>query len=69
MAAAKIMGQKILRFNMSSRISVDDLLGKVELERDPNNPARVKPVLREQPFTEAFRTGKWLLLGRRLADC
>ncbi len=54
--AAKRAGRRLVRFNLSSRVGVDDLIGRVTIESDG--------VLRfrRQPFTEAYEEGHWLLL-------
>jgi MoxR-like ATPase len=57
--AAKQTGNKLVRFNMSSTISIDDLLGKVTLEF---KDGREQFGFIEQPFTVAFKNGFWLLL-------
>ena len=59
--AAYIRGKKLIRFNMSSQVTVDDLLGKVTI---------VKNVMTNEdtfefqlsPFAIAFKEGNWLLL-------
>lgn len=56
-AAAKMTGNApLFRFNMSSRVTIEDFLGKVELDTD----GKFKFV--KQPFTRAFEDGHWLLL-------
>ena len=55
-AAAKMRGFELIRFNMSSTVGVDDLLGKLQL-----NPRGGLEYV-EQPFTIAYEKGKWLLL-------
>lgn len=62
-AAAHMAGIQLIRFNMSSRITIDDLLGKVILAGGSDgdeitNAFRFLP----GPFTRAFRDGCWLLL-------
>ncbi len=56
MEAARQRGITCLRLNMSSRVTVDDLIGKVTLEGRDN----FKFVKRQ--FTVAFEEGFWLLL-------
>jgi midasin (ATPase involved in ribosome maturation) len=58
--AAAQTGKKLERFNMSSRVNIDDLLGKVTLETDPKGMKSFK--FASQPFTRAFGEGHWLLL-------
>ena len=57
--AARQTGNKLVRFNMSSRVTIDDLLGKVTIKTE--NGAE-KFQFTKQPFTEAFEKGYWLLL-------
>jgi len=57
--AARITGNELVRFNMSSGITIDDLLGKMALVMTPDGEDFQ---LQKQPFTEAFEQGKWLLL-------
>ena len=54
--AANLTDNTLFRFNMSSRVTIEDLLGKIELSSN----GEMK--FRKQPFTEAFETGRWLLL-------
>lgn len=56
-AAAKLLGVELVRFNMSSRVTIDDLLGKVQLADDNKSFVFVA-----QHFTKAFEGGFWLLL-------
>ena len=58
--AANQTGNKLLRFNMSSRVNIDDLLGKVSLQTDDNGLKSFQFLA--QPFTIAFEKGYWLLL-------
>ena len=55
-AAASPTGNKLLRFNVSSRVTIDDFVGKVELT------ANDQFGFTKQPFTKAFENGSWLLL-------
>ena len=59
--AARMTGNELVRFNMSSQISIDDLLGKMALVSLPGSTEESFRFQR-QPFTEAFASGKWLLL-------
>lgn len=56
MEAARRRGAKCLRLNMSSRVTIDDLFGKVSME------SRNKFVFVKRQFTQAFEEGHWLLL-------
>ena len=58
--AAKMSGNKLIRFNMSSHITIDDLLGKPMLQSDSNNQDKFSFHFR--PFSIAFKEGYWLLL-------
>lgn len=59
MFAAKITGNTLVRFNMSSRVTIDDMLGKVTLvQTDRGEDFQFV----RQPFTVAFQDGLWLLL-------
>lgn len=58
-AAAAQSNAELVRFNMSSHITVDDLFGRVALKtKDEVEGFIFVP----QPFTIAFETGSWLLL-------
>ena len=59
--AADITGKKLIRFNMSSRVAIDDLLGKVTIVKDIRTN---KDTFEFQlsPFAIAFKEGDWLLL-------
>ncbi len=59
-AAAKLTDNVLIRFNMSSQITIDDLLGKVVLAADSYGSETF--LFLPGPFTSAFRDGKWLLL-------
>ncbi|CAF4262361.1 unnamed protein product, partial [Rotaria sp. Silwood2] len=56
--AAKQSQRTLLRMNMSSRITIDDLLGKVILVANESKPFEFV----EGPFTTAFSGGHWILL-------
>ena len=56
MEAARQMGRRLIRFNMSSHITIEDLLGKMQLDSDGNVSFKI------QPFTEAWKNGHWILL-------
>ena len=58
-AAAAQSGAGLVRFNMSSHITVDDLFGRVALETQDGIEGFV---FVRQPFTVAFESGSWLLL-------
>jgi hypothetical protein len=58
--AAKISGNKLIRFNMSSHITIDDLLGKPMLQSDSNKQDKFS--FHYRPFSLAFKEGYWLLL-------
>jgi midasin (ATPase involved in ribosome maturation) len=62
MAAAKLVGKgkDFIRFNMSSQVTIDDLLGKVILVSRQDGSEDFE--FCAQPFTQAFSQGKWLLL-------
>jgi hypothetical protein len=67
--AARQRGARLVRFNMSSRLTIDDLLGRVLLKGgvspggSPGAGAAVPRLeLQLQPFSEAFVGGHWLLL-------
>jgi midasin len=55
-AAAELTGNKLVRFNMSRTVTIDDLLGQIKM--DGKNSFKFNP----QPFTVAFQNGYWLLL-------
>ena len=59
--AADLSQKKLVRFNMSSKINIDDLLGKVMFSKDA---ATNRDVIQFQlrPFSQAFKEGFWLLL-------
>ena len=59
--AAEITKNNPIRFNMSSRVTIDDLLGKVTLMKDLKTN---KDIFEFQlsPFAAAFEKGDWLLL-------
>ncbi|KAK9820719.1 hypothetical protein WJX74_002690 [Apatococcus lobatus] len=58
-AAASEAKANLVRFNMSSHITVDDLFGRVALEtKEGGESFHFVP----QPFTFAFESGRWLLL-------
>ena len=58
MEAAEQSNRKLNRLNMSSRITIDDLLGKVTLSSDAGKAFEFV----EGPFTTAFSQGQWILL-------
>ncbi|CAF4763759.1 unnamed protein product, partial [Rotaria sp. Silwood1] len=58
MEAANQSNRTLLRLNMSSRVTIDDLLGKVTLGSDPAKPFEFV----EGQFTQAFSLGYWILL-------
>eukprot|EP00735_Rhodelphis_limneticus_P001022 TRINITY_DN1156_c0_g1::TRINITY_DN1156_c0_g1_i1::g.17308::m.17308 TRINITY_DN1156_c0_g1::TRINITY_DN1156_c0_g1_i1::g.17308 ORF type:complete len:891 (+),score=125.90,sp/O94248/MDN1_SCHPO/35.83/5e-10,sp/O94248/MDN1_SCHPO/34.02/2e-08,AAA_5/PF07728.9/3.2e-09,AAA_14/PF13173.1/0.0039,Sigma54_activat/PF00158.21/0.028,Biotin_carb_C/PF02785.14/0.044,AAA/PF00004.24/0.07,AAA_16/PF13191.1/1.4e+03,AAA_16/PF13191.1/2.6e+02,AAA_16/PF13191.1/5.3 TRINITY_DN1156_c0_g1_i1:132-2804(+) len=67
--AAELTKNQFIRFNMSSRIGIDDLLGRVQIRKDQSTGKEVFTLV-EQPFTVAFREGYWLLLDEiNLAPC
>ena len=55
-AAAELTGKKLVRFNMSRTVTIDDLLGQIKM--DGKQSFKFNP----QPFTVAFQNGYWLLL-------
>ena len=55
-AAAELTGKKLVRFNMSRTVTIDDLLGQIKMEGKQS--FKFSP----QPFTVAFQNGYWLLL-------
>ena len=59
--AARVTGNALVRFNMSSRITIDDLLGKMALVTTPGG-GEEDFQFQKQPFTGAYEQGKWLLL-------
>ncbi|CAF0986919.1 unnamed protein product [Didymodactylos carnosus] len=52
--------RQLVRFNMSSRVTIDDLLGKVTLVYDANIHKTVFKFI-NGPFTVAFAQGYWML--------
>jgi hypothetical protein len=66
--AARRCGARLVRFNMSSRLTIEDLLGRVLLRGgvspagSPGDSAVPRLELQLQPFSEAFVRGHWLLL-------
>ncbi len=56
MEAARRRNKTCLRLNMSSRVTIDDLFGKVSME------SRNSFVFVKRQFTQAFEEGHWLLL-------
>lgn len=58
--AANITGNQLVRFNMSSRVDIEDLFGKVLMQKNERGDDDF--VFVEQPFTIAFSKGYWLLL-------
>lgn len=59
METARRKGNSLVRFNLSSRVTIDDLLGRIVIT---NNGGSDQLGFMPQPFTVAFRDGKWLLL-------
>ncbi len=59
--AARLTGNQLIRFNMSSHITVDDLLGKTTLGLNPVT-SKEEFAYVKQPFTKAYENGQWLLL-------
>ncbi|CAF4930144.1 unnamed protein product, partial [Rotaria socialis] len=60
MEAAHQSGHNLIRYNMSSRVTIDDLLGKVALAVDElSQTTRLQFV--DGPFTIAFARGYWIL--------
>ena len=59
--AADITKNELIRFNMSSRVTIDDFLGKVSITKDVKTN---KDTFEFQlsPFSVAFQEGHWLLL-------
>jgi MoxR-like ATPase len=57
LTAASVVGQQVIRFNMSEQISIDDMLGKLRPNADVTGME-----FKEGPFTHAFRLGFWLLI-------
>lgn len=53
--AAAMAGKSLVRVNMSAKIGIDDLTGKLSFEGG-------KVVFKLQPFAVAFSEGHWLLL-------
>lgn len=62
--AARSNGKKLVRFNMSSQITPDDLMGRVMIKGAGGNAAGdgISFQLQLQPFAAAFVAGDWLLL-------
>ena len=60
--AARQACKHLIRFNMSSHITVDDLLGKTMLATKPGT-SKEELTYVKQPFTTAFESGQWLLLN------
>ena len=62
MAAAEVLNleKPLIRFNMSSQVTIDDLLGKVIIQQNQNGCEEF--IFCAQPFTVAFSEGHWLLL-------
>lgn len=58
--AARLIGMPLVRFNMSDNLTIGDFVGLVEVSPDGGNGPTVR--FRVGPFTDAFVTGKWLLL-------
>lgn len=58
--AAERLGKHLIRFNMSSRITPDDLLARTVMKARPDGTIAFE--LLQQPFIEAFANGHWLLL-------
>jgi hypothetical protein len=58
--AASRSGKTLVRFNMSSRVTIDDLLGKVGFAKDANGQECFSFSM--GPFAKAFHEGCWLLL-------
>ncbi|CAF3688580.1 unnamed protein product [Rotaria sp. Silwood1] len=60
MEAAHQSGHILIRYNMSSRVTIDDLLGKIALVLDEQSQTtRLQFV--DGPFTTAFTHGYWIL--------
>ncbi|CAF1360682.1 unnamed protein product [Adineta steineri] len=59
--AAYQVQRQLVRFNMSSRVTIDDLLGKVALVYDATIHKTVFKFI-DGPFTIAFSQGYWMLL-------
>ncbi|CAF1361581.1 unnamed protein product [Adineta steineri] len=59
-AACQVQRQ-LVRFNMSSRVTIDDLLGKVALVYDTTIHKTIFKFI-NGPFTTAFSQGYWMLL-------
>ncbi|CAF1151526.1 unnamed protein product, partial [Rotaria sordida] len=60
MEAAKLSSRELKRYNMSSRVSVDDLLGKVTIVPGEQGQS-VQFKFENGPFTMAFIEGHWIL--------
>ena len=61
MEAARQSGHILIRYNMSSRLTIDDLLGKVALVLDDQTQT-TRLQFCDGPFTVAFSSGHWILL-------
>ncbi|CAF3680158.1 unnamed protein product [Rotaria sp. Silwood1] len=59
--AAYQVQRQLVRFNMSSRVTIDDLLGKVTLVYDATIHKTIFKFI-DGPFTIAFSQGYWMLL-------
>jgi len=59
--AAKRFGAELLRINLSSRTTIDDLIGRVAFQPDLSGGG-ISLTFHEGLFTRAVRTGAWLLL-------
>ncbi|CAF1156114.1 unnamed protein product, partial [Adineta ricciae] len=60
-AARRCNNQKLIRYSMSSRVTIDDLLGKTMLSYDQEQKIDRFKFL-PGPFTSAFINGDWILL-------
>ncbi|CAF0915731.1 unnamed protein product [Brachionus calyciflorus] len=59
--AAKMSGKKLIRFNMSAKLTIDDFLGKILIVKEVKTEKK-KFELQLGPFSFAFKNGYWLLL-------
>ena len=59
--ASDITKNTLIRFNMSSRVTIDDLLAKVAIIKDINTSSDTFE-FQLSPFAVAFEEGHWLLL-------
>ena len=59
--ASEITKNKLIRFNMSSRVTIDDFLGKVVIAIDQKTNKDTFE-FKLSPFSIAFKEGTWLLL-------